>query len=54
MTRKCTQIGVENIKGSGEFYFYLYPLGTKFEKVFKKTFDMWPMLTHVHPCVNYE
>jgi hypothetical protein len=25
---KNTSIGVEQSKGNGEFYFYLYPLGT--------------------------
>ncbi len=27
MTKIVTKIGVEQIKGNGEFYFYLYPLG---------------------------
>jgi len=26
--KKVPKIGVEQIKGNGEFYFYLYPLGT--------------------------
>ncbi len=31
VTKKKPKIGVKQIKGNGDFYFYLYPLGTSFK-----------------------
>jgi hypothetical protein len=42
------KIGVEQIKGNGEFYLYLYILATLLKELPNY---MWPMFIHVCPCV---
>jgi hypothetical protein len=48
--KKHTKIGVEQIKGSGEFYFYLYPLHIYLKEHFQKYFDLH--VAHIHPCAS--
>jgi len=55
MIKKIPKIGVENAKGNGESYPIYTHCTLNSRKFFKKLLIyMWPMFTHVHPCVNYE